>query len=127
MILVVDASTLLSFIFEEDGGETALARSRGAMLSTVNLFEVTAKARGYKGLAPASVEGQLARLGLEFIPFDREQAMIAASLPAKIGKQGLAMADRACLALAIAFKCPVLTGDRAWAELDLGIEIQLFR
>jgi PIN domain nuclease of toxin-antitoxin system len=40
---------------------------------------------------------------------------------------GLSLADRACLALAIERGAAVLTADRTWAELDLGIEIRLVR
>jgi PIN domain nuclease of toxin-antitoxin system len=40
---------------------------------------------------------------------------------------GLSLADRACLALAKRLKIPVLTADRDWADLELGITVQLIR
>jgi PIN domain nuclease of toxin-antitoxin system len=40
---------------------------------------------------------------------------------------GLSLADRACLALAMREGLPVLTGDRAWATLDLGVDVVLIR
>ena len=40
---------------------------------------------------------------------------------------GLSLGDRACLALGDRLGCPVITADRAWASLDIGIEIVLIR
>jgi PIN domain nuclease of toxin-antitoxin system len=40
---------------------------------------------------------------------------------------GLSVGDRACLGLAKELDLPVVTADRMWASLDLGIEIELIR
>lgn len=40
---------------------------------------------------------------------------------------GLSLADRACLALAKRLDIPALTADRDWADLNLGIAVQLIR
>jgi ribonuclease VapC len=37
------------------------------------------------------------------------------------------LGDRCCLALAMVHALPVLTADRVWAQLDLGIEVELLR
>lgn len=37
------------------------------------------------------------------------------------------LGDRACLALAMELKLPVVTADRAWIDLDLGIDICVIR
>ena len=39
----------------------------------------------------------------------------------------LAMADRACLATAAVRGCTALTADRAWATLDLGVDVEVIR
>ncbi len=39
----------------------------------------------------------------------------------------LSMGDRACLGLALATGLPVVTADRAWRKLDLGIEVRTLR
>jgi PIN domain nuclease of toxin-antitoxin system len=39
----------------------------------------------------------------------------------------LSLADRACLALAERERLPVLTADRHWGSLDLGIDVRLIR
>jgi len=40
---------------------------------------------------------------------------------------GLSLGDRACLALALREQAPVLTGDRAWSKVDVGVEVVLIR
>jgi ribonuclease VapC len=45
----------------------------------------------------------------------------------RIRHYGLSLGDRACLALAMELKLPVVTADRAWIDLDLGIDICVIR
>jgi PIN domain nuclease of toxin-antitoxin system len=40
---------------------------------------------------------------------------------------GLSLADRACLALALRLGLPIVTADRAWAELELAVQVQTIR
>jgi PIN domain nuclease of toxin-antitoxin system len=42
-------------------------------------------------------------------------------------RAGLSFGDRACLALALIHGLPVLTADRAWAKVDVGVEVRLIR
>jgi ribonuclease VapC len=42
-------------------------------------------------------------------------------------RQGLSLADRACLALAARLGVPALTTDRAWADAGVDVEVQLIR
>jgi ribonuclease VapC len=60
-------------------------------------------------------------------PFSPAQAETAAA-PWERGRPlGLSLADRTCLAPAIERQAPLLTADRAWADLDLRMEIRLVR
>jgi PIN domain nuclease of toxin-antitoxin system len=40
---------------------------------------------------------------------------------------GLSLGDRACLALGLTRGLPVLTADRVWAQLDVGVEVVVCR
>ena len=74
---------------------------------------------------PASTVLNLFRLTVE--PFDHARAVDAGVLVAKIRHRDLSLGDRACLALALELGMPVLTGDRAWRDLDIGVDIRIFR
>jgi len=41
--------------------------------------------------------------------------------------RGLSICDRACLALAKRLGLPVVTADREWVSLDLGVVVTLIR
>jgi PIN domain nuclease of toxin-antitoxin system len=45
----------------------------------------------------------------------------------KTKRRIISLADRACLALAVELGMPVMTGDHAWRDLDIDVEVQLFR
>ena len=54
-------------------------------------------------------------------------ALAAGFLRARTRQYGLSLGDRACLALAMRERAPVVTADRAWSKLDLGIDVQVIR
>ena len=77
---------------------------------------------------PAEAIGEtLEALELEVVSFDTRQAYQTGLLRNPTRFLGLSLADRACLALAIRLGYGVLTADRQWANLDLGLEIRLIR
>ena len=59
--------------------------------------------------------------------FDRVRSEAAALLRPTTRFAGISLADRACLALAQELNLPVLTADRAWISLGIGVEIRLIR
>jgi Uncharacterized protein conserved in bacteria, COG4374 len=129
---VLDASALLALLKGEPGAERVTeALERGAYLSTVNLAEVLSKLAD-RGEDPAEAQARMAQVGLlgavvEVLPFTGEDALEVARLRALTRAYGLSFGDRACLALARRLGLPALTAERAWAELDLGIPVEVLR
>ncbi len=120
----MDASALLALLHNEPGTETVEPALDGALVSTVNWAEVIQKALK-RNVDVSGMQEAFGEVGVQFEPFTSAQAEVAAHLWERCRSQGLPFADRACLALATERNLPVLTGDRAWAGLDLGIEIRL--
>jgi PIN domain nuclease of toxin-antitoxin system len=129
---VLDASALLALLKGEPGAErVAEALERGAYLSAVNLAEVLSKLADW-GEDPAEAQARMAQVGLlgaavEVLPFTGKDALEVARLRAVTRACGLSFGDRACLALARRLGLPALTAERAWAELDLGIPVEVLR
>ena len=126
MSSILDASALLAFLHQEPGAERVESALDGALISAVNWAEVVQKSLRRQTDVSWMQEG-FAEVGVLFEPFTPAQAETAARLWDKTRRQGLSLADRACLALAMERNTPVLTADRAWGELDLGVEIQVIR
>lgn len=126
MSAVLDASALLAFLHGEPGEAQVSASLDGARLSAVNWSEVLQKSL-QREVDIDGMQQEFVEVGVVFEPFSSQQAEIAARLWTETRGQGLSLADRACLALALERQSPVLTADRAWAELDLGLDIRVIR
>ena len=123
---VLDASAVLASLRNETGGERVLPVLETSLLSAVNLAEVATRLLDLGALA-ADIDGLRERLRCEVIPFDEGLALRAGLLRVQTRHLGLSVGDRACLALAQREGLPVLTGDRAWRGLDVGVEVVLIR
>jgi PIN domain nuclease of toxin-antitoxin system len=124
--VVLDASALLALINQEAGSEKVAAVLSTACMSSVNVAEVVSKLMD-KGFSEVDIRKIFGALKLLIIPFDEEQGFIAGLLRANTKSLGLSLGDRACLSLAIQQKLSVLTADRVWAGLQLGLNIQMIR
>ena len=124
--IVVDASSALAFLLREPGWQDAPRHfSRGIMLS-INYAEVVQRARRYGGNGDLC-EPILRGKGLTFIDTDMATAHAAGELELTTRGQGISLADRFCIALAMRRKCPLLTTDRAWKELGLPVDLRMLR
>ena len=125
-MIALDASALLAFLYREKGAERVAEVADEACISAVNISEVLGRfARD--GHDPIEVMSQIELTQLEIVPFDTQQAALAAALVPDTSAHGFSLGDRACLALAASRGIPALTADRAWAGLEFGIPIRLIR
>ncbi len=124
--IIFDSSAILALLKMEKGYEKVAERLDDAIVSSVNFSEViTVLAR--KGFGQEEVIKSLKDTFLYIVDFDVEQAIIAANLDKITKTHGLSLGDRACLALAKDKNLPVLTADKVWKELKLGVKVQLIR
>ena len=123
---MLDASALMAVLREEPGAAAVEAVLDHAAISAVNLSEVQAKLVE-RGTAAEIAWSSLIDLDLDVVDFDLSQAKVAGDLRWLTRVQGLSLGDRACLALARALGLPAMTADRAWAGLEVGIEIRTIR
>jgi PIN domain nuclease of toxin-antitoxin system len=125
---VLDASAVLAFLWQEAGcnrvGDCLLQGD--ALLSTVSATEVATKAID-RGLPAEATRELIQALEVTLVDFDFEQALLAASLRTSSRHLGLSLGDRACLALALSRKVPVLTSDRVWSQLAVDVQVECIR
>ena len=123
---IMDSSAILAMLLFEQGSDKVAEVLSHAVLSSVNLAEVIAKLT-QRGLPFSEANRMVRLLQLQIMPFDEAQALASAAMYVPTRPHGLSLGDRACLALAQRLNLPVLTADRAWGKLDLGIEVKLIR
>jgi PIN domain nuclease of toxin-antitoxin system len=123
---VLDASALLAFLQNEPGADQVEAVLTRSCISAVNLAEVLSKLVQY-GKPLEAVTYQIERLRLPVIPFDAGDAKIVASLWPSTRASGLSLGDRACLSLGLRLALPVLTAERAWANLKIAVDVGIIR
>jgi ribonuclease VapC len=126
LIYILDSSAVLAAYNNETGGDKVRNAVGQRMMSAVNFSEVEAKLLE-RGLSREAIAQLESLLPCEIIDFDRTQASLTAKLRPHTKHRGLSLGDRACLALAIQQKAIVLTADRVWAEIELGIKVEVVR
>ncbi|MEZ5363679.1 MAG: type II toxin-antitoxin system VapC family toxin [Bryobacterales bacterium] len=123
---VFDASAILALLRRESGHEEIEDFLEGSRVSAVNLCEAATKLEE-EGNPADEVAVVLDALNLTVVPFNTPLALRAASLRNPTKHVSLSLGDRACLATAIDLGLPVVTTDRIWTKLDLGIPIHVVR
>lgn len=124
--IVLDASAVLAFVLAEDGGGRVRDDAKGAAISAVNWAEVVERALA-SSVDASSMRRVFEGMGTTVVPVDAEQAEYAARLREPTRGLGLSLADRFCFALAARRGSAVVTADRAWASVDVGVEVRLIR
>lgn len=124
--VVLDASALLAVLRREPGRELVEPLLVGAIVSAVNYSEVIKKSVE-AGAKAGDARAVLRLMELLVVPFDEPQAAKAGAIYEQTRVKGLSFADRACLALGLLRRCPILTTERKFAEVDLQIEVRVIR
>lgn len=124
--LVLDASALLALLNSEPGSRIVEESLSSAAVSAFNLSEVVSKL-SERGMPEAEVRTALEGLGLDVRPFDTAMAYSAGTLRPATRGLGLSLGDRACLALGLSLSAAVLTTDRSWKKLKIGVKIRAIR
>jgi PIN domain nuclease of toxin-antitoxin system len=123
---VMDASALLARFRREPGAQKVDELIDGSYVSAVNVAEFVQRIVDL-GASEAFVEEVVENLPCRIEPFDRTAGIRAGLLRRHTRAHGLSLGDRACLELGARLGQPVVTADRAWAELDVGVEVVLIR
>ena len=124
--MVLDASAVLALILRETGWERVRDALDDAMLSTVNYSEAVARLTD-RGASEDIILGYFRALDIPLVEFDASVAFSAGRLWWQTRAHGLSLADSACLAIARHLGLPALTADQAWADLDIGVKVELIR
>jgi ribonuclease VapC len=124
--IVLDASALLAIFKTEPGWQRAALMLPNAALCSVNAAEIFSKLSEWA--VPKADHARFeALLEAMIVPFDADLALRAGALRSVTKAAGLSLGDRCCLALAMRLGVPVMTADKAWAKLNLKVEIEIIR
>jgi ribonuclease VapC len=124
--VVLDSSAILAEVHAEPGAETVRAALPNACMSSVNYAETITKLIE-EGMPFRQAEDLVERLAIEVIDADKHRGMLAGAMHEETRRTGVSLGDRFCLQLARELGLPVLTTDRRWATLDIGVEVTLIR
>lgn len=124
--VVLDSSAMLAVLQDEPGAELVAPLIATAMISAVNFAEIIAKLIAGGG-DPATVREDLGSIAINVVDFTRDLAEEAGALITQTKARGLSLGDRACLALARRENLPVMTADKAWASVNVGVQVELIR
>ena len=126
MTCVLDASAILALLNDEKGADRVAALGQSGYISAVNGSEILTRQQDL-GIPFDAAVSLFNDMQLSIVPFDAVRAVAAARLRAATKAYGISLGDRACLALAVELALPVLTADRIWQRLDVGVEVLLIR
>ena len=122
MVAVVDASAVLAVYFDEAGAEQVRMALPGALFSAVNYTEVIGKCLEH-GETRVSLR-KLAAMGVEIVAHDAAIGAARRRIAAcHQTPRSFACRSRMSGARGARNTLPVLTADRKWAKVDLGIDI----
>ncbi|MBU6367657.1 MAG: type II toxin-antitoxin system VapC family toxin [Gemmatimonadetes bacterium] len=126
--VLLDSSALLAFCLDEVGSDAVARALEEAipLMTATNVAECVSKLV-QRGWHPDEVEALLRELDVTVITEDLALGVLAGEVHARTRAHGVSIGDARCLAAALRDQVPVLTADRAWGALDLGIAVEVVR
>ncbi|MEY3106453.1 MAG: hypothetical protein RIT35_619 [Pseudomonadota bacterium] len=125
--IVLDASALIALFAKESGYDLIKRHMKDVIMSSVNIAEVYKYCIETQGLTKEEAKNLIKLSDIKIIEFTDEQALITASLVSKTKQYGLSLGDRACIALAIEGKYSIITCDKIWQKIDVGVKFIMAR
>jgi PIN domain nuclease of toxin-antitoxin system len=125
--IVFDASALIALFAKETGYEFIKKHMKEGIISSVNIAEAYKYCIETQGLTEDEAKNLIKLSDIKIIEFTNEQALISAGLIKKTKQYGLSLGDRACIALAIDGKHSIITCDKIWQQIDVGIKFIMAR
>lgn len=125
--IIFDASAFIALLAKEKGFEVIKRHLKNAIISSVNIAEVYKYCIDKQNLTADECKNIMGISGIKIIDFDEKQALIAADIYPKTKGYGLSLGDRACIALAIEKKHPILTCDKIWEKINLDVKFIMVR
>ena len=123
---VADASAVLAYALGERGEQKVADVRERCIVATPNLLEAFSKL--IRADFPVErVQAFLQQFFPHVAPLDRALAEAAGVLHASTRPHGLSQADCVCLMLGMELGAKILTADRRWLELELGVTVELIR
>jgi PIN domain nuclease of toxin-antitoxin system len=114
----------MAWIHAEVGSELVEGLLEGAVMSAINWSEVLQKTSA-RGFDPLDVQQSFGTRGVVVASATKGDATLAARFWEP--RTPLSLADRFCLATAYRFGARAVTADRAFAAVDVSIEVLVIR
>jgi len=126
MRFVLDASVFLAAVNEEPGGDSLVAYLPDSVIAVTTHTEVVTRLIDAE-MPFEEAEELMSGFHVPAIDVTFGLAKRAAELRMATRAYGLSMGDRICLAVAETVGATAVTADRRWAEVKIGIPIELIR
>ena len=123
---LIDSSALLALILGERGGTKVAPAVEHGVMASVNYGE-TVTALINRGWGPSDATSLVESFALHVVPVEKSDAVLAGEWRAPTRHLGLSIGDRICLAVGFRLGATVLTADKAWGGLSLGVKVLVIR
>ena len=121
--VIFDSSAFITLLSKEKGYSFLRSHLKNAFISTVTLADVYKYCIEEQNLTQDDCRRLTELSGLKVIDFCNEQALISADIISQTKPFGLSVIDRACLALGLYKKSPIVTCNKVWEQIKLDVEI----